>query len=165
METSPVVELLSLLLMKLKDLLGLPPPRKVEFHIDLIPEANAVAKSPYRLTPTEMQELSNQLKELQDKVNSEGIHMDPSKIKAVKNWKPLKTSIEIHSFLGLMGNYRRFIANFSKIAKPLTLLTQKDKKFEWGDEQENTFKMLKDMLCDALIMALLEGPDDFCSLL
>ncbi|GJR23331.1 putative reverse transcriptase domain-containing protein [Tanacetum coccineum] len=51
----------------LEDLLGLTPPREVEFHIDLIPRAMPVVKSPYHLAPTEMQELSNQLKELQDK--------------------------------------------------------------------------------------------------
>nr|GFB91744.1 putative reverse transcriptase domain-containing protein [Tanacetum cinerariifolium] len=56
---------------------------------------------------------------------------------------------------------RRFIAKFSKIAKPLTLLTQKNKKFKWGDEQENAFQTLKDMLCNALILALPEGPNDF----
>ncbi|GJR00138.1 putative reverse transcriptase domain-containing protein [Tanacetum coccineum] len=56
-------------------------------------------------------------------VNSEGIHVDPSKIEAVKNWKPPKTPTETRSFLGLAGYYRRFIANFSKIVKPLTLLT------------------------------------------
>ncbi|GJX02965.1 hypothetical protein Tco_0188881 [Tanacetum coccineum] len=59
-------------------------------------------------------------------VNSEGILVDPSKIEAVKNWKPLKTPTEIRSFLGLAGYYRRFIANFLKISKPLTLLTQKN---------------------------------------
>nr|GFA50030.1 putative reverse transcriptase domain-containing protein [Tanacetum cinerariifolium] len=64
--------------------------------------------------------------------NSEGIHVDPKKIEAVKNWKPPKTPTEIRSFLGLAGYYRRFIASFSKIAKPLTLLTQKNKKFELG---------------------------------
>ncbi|GJW21694.1 hypothetical protein Tco_0032316 [Tanacetum coccineum] len=63
-------------------------------------------------------------------VNNEGIHVDPSKIKAVKNWKPLKAPTEIRSFLGLAGYYMRFIANVSKIAKPLTLLIQKNKKFE-----------------------------------
>ncbi|GKA23709.1 putative reverse transcriptase domain-containing protein [Tanacetum coccineum] len=254
-----------------EELLGLPPSHEVEFRTDLIPGAVPVAKSPYRLAPTEMQELSNQLKELQEKdyrelnkltvknryplpriddlfdqlqgsryfskidlrsgyhqlrvreedipktafrtrpyldkfvivfiddiliyskskeehevhlklilellekeklfgkfskcefwlqevhflghvVNSEGIHVDPSKIEAVKNWKPPKTPTEIRSFLGLAGYYRRFIANFSKIAKPLTLLTQKDKKFKWGDEQENAFQTLKDMLCDAPIL-------------
>nr|GFA54304.1 putative reverse transcriptase domain-containing protein [Tanacetum cinerariifolium] len=51
----------------LEDLLGLPPSRKVEFRIDLIHGAMPVAKSPYRLAPTKMQELTNQLKELQDK--------------------------------------------------------------------------------------------------
>ncbi|GJY61899.1 putative reverse transcriptase domain-containing protein [Tanacetum coccineum] len=94
-------------------------------------------------------------------VNSKGIHVDPSKIKAVKNWKPPKTPTEIRSFLGLAGYYRRFNANFSKIAKPLTLLTQKNKMFDWGDEQENAFQTLKDMLCDAPILALPKGTDDF----
>nr|GFB04729.1 putative reverse transcriptase domain-containing protein [Tanacetum cinerariifolium] len=54
-------------------------------------------------------------------------HVDPSKIKAVKNWKTPTTPSEIRSFLGFAGYYRRFIANFSKIAKPLTSLTQKNK--------------------------------------
>nr|GEX46898.1 putative reverse transcriptase domain-containing protein [Tanacetum cinerariifolium] len=93
--------------------------------------------------------------------NSEGIHVDPNRIEAVRNWKPPKTPTEIRSFLGLAGYYRRFIASFSKIAKPLTLLTQKNKKFEWGVEQENAFQTLKDMLCDASILALPEGTDDF----
>ncbi|GKA13221.1 reverse transcriptase domain-containing protein [Tanacetum coccineum] len=94
-------------------------------------------------------------------VNSEGIHVDPSKIEAVKNWKPPKTPTKIRLFLGLAGYYKRFIANFSKIAKPLTMLTQKNKKFEWGDEHEITFQTLKGMLCDAPILALPEGADDF----
>nr|GEV35446.1 hypothetical protein [Tanacetum cinerariifolium] len=202
-----------------KDLSGLPPSRKVEFCIDLIPGDMPVAKSPYRLEPTKMQELSNLLKELQEKgfvrpisspwvapnryplpriddmfnqlqgsryfskldlrsryhqlrvreedipkttfktryghfeftvmrfrltnapaklfgkflkcefwlqevhflgyvVNNEGIYVDPSKIEAVKNWKPPKTPTEIRSFLGL----------------------------------ENAFQTLKDMLCDAPIL-------------
>nr|GFA25844.1 putative reverse transcriptase domain-containing protein [Tanacetum cinerariifolium] len=50
-----------------EDLSGLPPSREIEFRIDLIHGAMLVAKSPYRLAPTEMQELANQLKELQDK--------------------------------------------------------------------------------------------------
>ncbi|GJX61176.1 putative reverse transcriptase domain-containing protein [Tanacetum coccineum] len=52
----------------LDDLSGLPPQRQVEFRIDLIPGATPVAKSPYRLAPSEMQELSEQLQELQDKI-------------------------------------------------------------------------------------------------
>nr|GFC44464.1 retrotransposon protein, putative, Ty3-gypsy subclass [Tanacetum cinerariifolium] len=61
-------------------------------------------------------------------VNQSGIYVDPSKIEAVKNWKAPTTSSEIRSFLGLAGYYWCFIANFSKIAKPLTSLTQKNKK-------------------------------------
>nr|GEZ30685.1 putative reverse transcriptase domain-containing protein [Tanacetum cinerariifolium] len=84
-------------------------------------------------------------------VNQSGIHVDPSKIVAVKNWKAPKTPSEIRSFLGLAGYYRRFIANFSKIAKPLTSLTQKNKKYEWGVEQEDAFQTLKDNLCCVLM--------------
>ncbi|GJZ16094.1 putative reverse transcriptase domain-containing protein [Tanacetum coccineum] len=58
-------------------------------------------------------------------INGNGIHVDPSKIEAVKNWKVLRTPTEVRSFLGLAGYYRRFIENFSKIAKSLTILTQK----------------------------------------
>ena len=56
-------------------------------------------------------------------VSEEGIHVDPSKIKAIENWSAPKTPTEIRQFLGLAGYYRRFIQNFSRIAKPLTTLT------------------------------------------
>ncbi|GJT14380.1 putative reverse transcriptase domain-containing protein [Tanacetum coccineum] len=71
------------------------------------------------------------------------------------------TPSEVHSFLGLAGYYRRFIQNFSKIAKPLTVLTQKSKTFIWGEEQENAFQTLKGKLCVARVLALLDGPEDF----
>ncbi|GJU20251.1 hypothetical protein Tco_1153593 [Tanacetum coccineum] len=60
-------------------------------------------------------------------------------------------------FLGLAGYYRRFIEGFSKIAKPMTKLTQKKVKFEWGDKQETAFQLLKQKLCSAPILALPEG--------
>nr|GEU71065.1 putative reverse transcriptase domain-containing protein [Tanacetum cinerariifolium] len=53
----------------------------------------------------------------------------------------------------------RFIKDFSKIAKSLTILTQKDKKFVWGEDQEMAFQILKQKLCEALILALPEGND------
>ncbi|GKD55577.1 putative reverse transcriptase domain-containing protein [Tanacetum coccineum] len=64
-------------------------------------------------------------------------------------------------WLQLVEYYRRFIKNFSKIAKPLTLLTQKNKKYEWGDKQEEAFRNLKDKLCNVPVLALPDGPYDF----
>ncbi|GJS35831.1 reverse transcriptase domain-containing protein [Tanacetum coccineum] len=165
-----------------EDLPGLPPVRQVEFQIDLIPGTTPVARAPYRLAPSEMQELSNQLQELSDRgfirpstspwgapvlfvkkkdrsfrmcssvyskidlrsgyhqlrVRDEdipktafrtryghyefqgmpfGLHVDPTKIEAVKNWTSPTTPTEIRQFLGLAGYYWRFIKDFSKIAK------------------------------------------------
>ncbi|KAJ9539243.1 hypothetical protein OSB04_031976 [Centaurea solstitialis] len=94
-------------------------------------------------------------------VNKEGIHVDPAKVEAVKKWEAPKTPTEIRQFLVLAGYYRRFIANFSKIAQPLTTLTQKDKKFIWGEKQEEAFQLLKHKLCNAPILALPEGTDNF----
>ncbi|GKA99306.1 putative reverse transcriptase domain-containing protein [Tanacetum coccineum] len=253
-----------------KDLPSLPPVRQVEFQIDLISGAALVARSPYRLAPSEMQELSDQLQELADRgyhqlsvrdedipktafrtrygyyefqvmpfgltnapavfmdlmnrvckpyldkfmivfiddiliysrkkekcadhlriilellrkeelyakfskcdfwisivqflghvIDSQGIHVDPAKIEAVKNWAYPTTPIEIRQFLGLADYYRRFIKDFSKIAKSLTKLTQKNKKYIWGENQESSFQLLKQKLCEAPILALPEGNDDF----
>ncbi|GJU08454.1 putative reverse transcriptase domain-containing protein [Tanacetum coccineum] len=94
-------------------------------------------------------------------INGNGIHVDPSKIEAFKNWKAPRTMTAVRSFLGLAGYYRRFIENFSKIAKSLTILTQKCKTFDWGEEQELSFQTLKDRLCNAPVLALLDGPEDF----
>ncbi|GJY75953.1 hypothetical protein Tco_0481069 [Tanacetum coccineum] len=187
------------------------------------PRATPIAKSPYRLAPSEKQELSGQLQELQDKgfirpshspwgapvlfvKKKDGslrirrrhkdhlglvldllrkemqyakfssvssgwqevhhfvvlvlirhvLHVDPSKIEAVKNWKTLTTPFEIRSFLGLAGYYRWFIANFSKIAKPLTLLTLKNQKYVWGVEQEEIFRTLR-ITC--VIAPIFDVPD------
>nr|GEZ45118.1 reverse transcriptase domain-containing protein [Tanacetum cinerariifolium] len=85
----------------------------------------------------------------------------PSKIEAVKNWKAPRTPPEVRSFLGLAEYYRRFIENFSKIAKSLTILTQKCKTFDWGEEQENAFQTLKDKLCNAPVLSLSNRLEDF----
>ncbi|GKC25684.1 putative reverse transcriptase domain-containing protein [Tanacetum coccineum] len=235
-----------------EDLPGLPPVRQVEFQIDLILGAAPVARAPYRLAPSEMQELSNQLQELADRgfirpstspwgalvlfvkkkdgsfrmcidyrelnkltvknryplpriddlfdqlqglsvyskidlrsgyhqlrVRDEdipktafrtryghyefhqGIYVDPAKIKAVKNWASPTTPTEVRQFLGLASYYRRFIKYFSKIAKSLTELTQKNKKYIWGENQESAFQLLKHNLCKSPILALPEGNNNF----
>nr|GEU61674.1 reverse transcriptase domain-containing protein [Tanacetum cinerariifolium] len=87
-------------------------------------------------------------------------HQDPNVV-TIKNWASPTTPTEIRQFLGLAGYYRRFIKYFSKIAKPLTILTQKDKKFVSGKDQEMAFQIIKQKLCEAPILALPEGNDDF----
>ncbi|GJZ35829.1 putative reverse transcriptase domain-containing protein [Tanacetum coccineum] len=95
-------------------------------------------------------------------INGNRIYVDPSKIEAVKNWKAPRTPTEVRSFLGLVGYYRRFIENFYKIAKSLTILTQKCKTFDWGEEQKLAFQTLKDKLCNAPVLALPDEPKTLC---
>ncbi|GKB53835.1 putative reverse transcriptase domain-containing protein, partial [Tanacetum coccineum] len=94
-------------------------------------------------------------------IDSRGIHVDPAKIESIKDWASPKTPTEIRQFLGLAGYYRRFIEGFSKIAKPMTKLTQKGIKFDWGEKEENAFQLIKQKLCSAPILALPEGSKDF----
>nr|GEY18986.1 hypothetical protein [Tanacetum cinerariifolium] len=87
----------------LNDLSRLTPVWEIEFQIELVPGAMLVAKYPYRLAPSELEELSGQLKELYDKVswtwiNGGGFHVDPSKIKVVKNSKAPRTLSEENAF-------------------------------------------------------------------
>ncbi|GJR70224.1 putative reverse transcriptase domain-containing protein [Tanacetum coccineum] len=236
-----------------EDLPGLPPTRQVEFQIDLIPGAAPVARAPYRLEPSKMKELIDDLfDQLQGlsvyskidlrsgyhqlRVREEdilkttfrtryghygfqvmpfGLTNAPAVFMDLMNWvcKPyldkfvivfiddiliysknkqeheehLKLILELLNkeelyakfskcefwipkvqFLGyvidsqgLVGYYRIFIEGFLKIAKPMTKLTQKKVKFEWGDKQETTFQLLKQKLCSAPILALPKGSEDF----
>nr|GEZ38045.1 putative reverse transcriptase domain-containing protein [Tanacetum cinerariifolium] len=94
-------------------------------------------------------------------IDSQGIYVDLTKIESVKDWASPKSPMEIRQFLGVAGYYRRFIKGSLKIAKPMTKLTQKKVKFEWGDKQEAAFQLLKQKLCSAHILALPEGSEDF----
>ncbi|GJY17567.1 putative reverse transcriptase domain-containing protein [Tanacetum coccineum] len=94
-------------------------------------------------------------------IDRSGVHVDPAKIEAIKSWAAPTTPTEVRQFLGLAGYYRRFIKGFSLISKPLTKLTQKNKKYEWGKEEEEAFQTLKQKLCSAPILALPEGTKDF----
>ncbi|GJZ13196.1 putative reverse transcriptase domain-containing protein [Tanacetum coccineum] len=60
-----------------------------------------------------------------------------------------------------LGYYRRSSRIFFKIAKPLTSLTQKNQKYEWGEKEEEAFQTLKNNLCDAPILSLPDGVEDF----
>ncbi|GJS69071.1 putative reverse transcriptase domain-containing protein [Tanacetum coccineum] len=232
------------------DLLGLPLVREIEFRIDLIPGASPVVRSPYRLAPSEMLELSNQLKELQEKGFIRPSHspwgapvlfvkkkdgsmrmcIDYRELNklTIKNRYPLPriddlfdqlqgvccfSKIDLRSgyhqlrvreedipktafrtryghfeftvmpfgltnapaiFMDLMNRVCKpyldksiavttevLFENFSKIAKPLTILTQKNKTYVWGDKQDEAFQIMKEKLCNAPVLVLPDGPDDF----
>ncbi|GJX10959.1 putative reverse transcriptase domain-containing protein [Tanacetum coccineum] len=183
--------------------------------------ASPVVKSPYRLAPSEMLELSNQLKELQEKGFIRPSHspwgapvlfvkkkdgamrmcIDYRELNklTIKNRYPLpridylfdqlqEEEHEVHlkaildllkkeklyakfskcefwlqvvQFLGHVVNRDDIHVDPIKIAKPLTLLTQKNKTYVWGDEQDEAFRILKEKLCNAPVLALPDGPDDF----
>ncbi|GJU72794.1 putative reverse transcriptase domain-containing protein [Tanacetum coccineum] len=196
------------------DLSGLPPLWEIKFRIELIPGAVPIAKSPYRLAPSELEELPRQLKELQDKDLRSGYHQlrmhedDISKTAFITRYghfeftlmpfgltnapavfidlmnrvcrpyldkfvivfiddiliysKTREEHVEhLRLVLELLKKEKLFIENFSKIDKSLTILTQKCKNFDWGQEQEMAFQTLKDRLCNAPVLALLDEPKNF----
>ncbi|GKE52619.1 putative reverse transcriptase domain-containing protein [Tanacetum coccineum] len=111
-----------------EDLSGLPPVRQVEFQINLIPGA-APEKSYAKFSKCDF--WINIVQCLGHVIDSQGIHVDPAKIKAVKNWASPTTPIE------------------------------KNKKYIWGEDQESAFQLLKQKLCEALILTLPEGNNNF----
>jgi hypothetical protein len=86
----------------------------------------------------------------------DGILVDPTKVQEVLDWKAPTTVHKVRSFLGLVGYYRRFIPDFSKIAKPMTRLLQKDRKFDWTLECEQAFHTLWTLLTSAPVLAQLD---------
>jgi hypothetical protein len=79
----------------------------------------------------------------------------------VTEWEPPKNVGEIHNFLGLAGYYRRFIENFTKIAKPMTELIKKEKKFKWTKDYENSFQEMKKRLVSAPVLCLSDLEKEF----
>nr|GFA64335.1 hypothetical protein [Tanacetum cinerariifolium] len=167
----------------LEDLPGLPPTRPVEFQIDLVPGAAPVARAPYRLAPSGSSpihqkegwiisdvhrlpgiEHTNVFMDLMNRVCKP--YLDKFMIVFIDDiliYSKDEKEHEEHlkAILELLKKEELFIEGFSKIAKPMTKLTQKKVKFEWGDKQEAVFQLLNQKLCSAPIFALPEGSKDF----
>ncbi|XP_073136980.1 uncharacterized protein [Henckelia pumila] len=165
-----------------EDIPGLPPAREIEFGIELVPGTTPISRAPYRLAPSDMREFQNQLQDLLDKGyirRSVSPWGDPRRrarvpspystadtereevTEAILNWSRPTTISEIRSFLGKAGYYRRFVENFSQIAKPLTQLTRKDVPFVWTSECEESFHELRRRLTTAPVLALPSGSGGF----
>jgi hypothetical protein len=86
-------------------------------------------------------------------ISENGISVNPSKIQDVLNWEATTSVPEIRSFLGLAGYYRRFVPDFSKIARPMTELLKKGVRFNWDDKCEQTFQTLRKLLTSAPVLA------------
>ncbi|GJX58998.1 hypothetical protein Tco_0290388, partial [Tanacetum coccineum] len=134
------------------DLSGLPPIREIEFRIELTPGATLVAKSPYCLTPSKLEELSRQLKEL---LGERRPYLDKFVIVFIDDILIYSKTQEEHA---------RHCIDVLGTVKQEKLLTEKCKTFDWGEEQELAFQTLKDKLCNAPILALPDRPEDFYEL-
>ena len=78
--------------------------------------------------------------------------MDPSKIEVILEWKPPRNVMEVLSFPGLIGYYRRFVKGFSMTAVPMTRLLQKNVIFEWNEKCQPSFEKLKAFFTEAPVL-------------
>nr|GEX87040.1 hypothetical protein [Tanacetum cinerariifolium] len=172
----------------LEELPGLPPVHQVEFQIDLIPGAEPVAHAPYLLAPSEMQELSNQLQELKDRVFIDGIliysrnkeeHANHLRIilellrkeKLYAKFSKCDFYIRTVQFLGHLIDSQGLHVDPTKIEAIQQIFLQDCKVFDHTNPERQKvclrrksrdgFQILKQKLCEAPILALPEGNDDF----
>ncbi|GJY57163.1 reverse transcriptase domain-containing protein [Tanacetum coccineum] len=149
-----------------KDLPGLPPVRQVEFQIDLIPGATLVARAPYRLALLEMQELSNQLKELADRGYHQLRLRDEDIPKTAFRTRyghyefqvmPFGLTNASAIFMDLMNRKKNYMPSSPSVISG----SAEKQEVYMGKDQETAFQLLKQKLCEALILALPEGNDYF----
>jgi len=100
-----------------------------------------------KLQPDKCEFLRKEVAYLGHIIGSDGVRPDPNKINAVFKFPIPRNQKNIKQFLGLVGYYRRFIPQFSKIARPLTDLLKKDRTFIWENHQIEAFEKLKNALC------------------
>ena len=88
-------------------------------------------------------------------VSEEEIRVDPKKIEVIIEWKPPRNVTDVRSFLGLAGYYKMFVKGFSMTTTPMTRLLQKNVRFEWTEECQASFEMMKAFLTEAPVLTQL----------
>jgi len=127
--------------------------RTVSQHLDhLAAVLQRLRNAKLKLKPSKCHFFQRRLKFLGHVVSSDGIETDPEKIQKITTCPAPRDLHELRGVLGLFSYYRRFVPQFSEIAKPLIKLTEKNQGFHWGDAQDEAFKHLKQLLSEAPIL-------------
>ena len=114
-----------------------------------------------KLKPTKCKFAQRELEYLGHVVSRDGLKANPRLIAAVKEFQTPLSAHDVHRYLGLASYYRRFIADFSKIARPLHQLTCKGAEFVWSPECEQAFLELKERLTTSPVLAYPNFSRDF----
>jgi len=94
-------------------------------------------------------------------IGPNGIEMKKEKVEGVLSWPQPKNVKNVIKFLGLTNYYRRFIKDFARVARPMNMLTRKDEKWTWGDNQQKTFKELNQIFTTKSVLAALDLDKEF----
>ena len=120
-----------------------------------------LASSGLKLSPKKCHLCQEKVHYLGHVVSSQGVAVDPQKTKTVEEWPIPKDKHELRSFLGLCTYYRRYVQGFATIAKPLTRLTEGERRFSWDSDSDEAFRRLKKALTSAPILSYPLGNGNF----
>ena len=128
--------------------------KTVEEHIDHLREVfRRLTDAGLKLKLGKCDLFKDKIKYLGHEVSEKGIEPDMNKVQIIKQLKPPTNVREVRSFIGMASYYRKFIPNFSDLARPLTSLTKKFSTFSWDEEKQKAFDELKNKLTTAPILA------------
>ncbi|GBO24268.1 Retrovirus-related Pol polyprotein from transposon 297 [Araneus ventricosus] len=126
--------------------------RTFEEHLNNLRKVfQRLQKSNLKLSPKKCRFFQKEVTYLGHVISAEGVKTDPGKIKAVVDWPRPDKIHDLRSFLGLCTYYRRFVKNFSTIARPLHKLTEAKSNFNWTEECEKSFNSLKQALTSPIL--------------
>lgn len=136
--------------------------KDMDTHLDRFEEVlQRLTVAGLKLKPSKCTLFAKQVEYLGHIISDKGVGMDPTKVSAVENWPTPKHVTDVRSFLGTTSYYRRHIAGYANLSKPLTMLTQKDIKFNWTETCEQAFQQLKNALVTGPILCYPDYKEEF----